>query len=410
MTRKSLLALSAILMTTVCFAQPRIETTLEKGWKFTREDSPEFVKPDFDDSAWQDVRVPHDWAIYGPFSPDNDRQFTAIVQDGQTVKDRHEGRTGGLPIVGAGWYRLDFDIPADFDARQAELVFDGAMSNPEVYVNGELAGRWAYGYNSFSINITPFIKEGGNTLAVRLNNLPSASRWYPGAGLFRNVHLVLTDEAHIPVWGTQLTTPSVNKDFAKVRLETSFIRPAGKKMDEYSIYTSLFAADGRKVAEGRDRGAKFDSGFVQDFIIENPALWSPETPSLYKAVSEIYEGKRLCDTYETVFGIRSIELRPHEGFFLNGNRLSSRAYATTTILALSEPPSMSPHSDTAFRCSRIWVVMQSGLPTICLHRNLCVSVMRWDLWLWRSHSIHGSCRRLRTDIIFCGTNGVRKTL
>ncbi len=319
LSKKIILSLSAVLMTAVSFAQPRIETTLEKGWKFTREDSPEFVKQDFDDSVWQNVRIPHDWAIYGPFSPDNDRQFTAIVQDGQTVKDRHEGRTGGLPIVGAGWYRLDFEIPVDFDGRQAELVFDGAMSNPEIYVNGELAGRWAYGYNSFSVNITPFINEGSNTLAVRLNNLPSASRWYPGAGLFRNVHLVLTDEAHVPVWGTQLTTPVVNKDFAKVRLETSFVHPKKQKMESYSITTVLYAADGRKVAESRTDGSGFDNGrFIQDFVVKEPLLWSPETPNLYRAVSEIYEGTRLCDTYETVFGIRSIELRPHECFFLNG--------------------------------------------------------------------------------------------
>ncbi len=320
--------MSAVLLTAVSFAQPRVENLLEKGWKFTREDSPEFVKADYDDAAWQDVRVPHDWAIYGPFSPDNDRQFTAIVQDGQTVKERHEGRTGGLPFVGTGWYRLDFSIPEGFEGRQAEIVFDGAMSNPEVYVNGEFAGEWGYGYNSFSLDITSFVREGTNTLAVRLENLPSSSRWYPGAGLFRNVHLVLTDDAHVPVWGTHLTTPVVNEDFAKVHLETSFICPEGRNIENYSIATVLYAADGRKVAENRSCGSRLEGdkgcdgrpvgGFVQEFLVENPELWSPETPALYKAVSQVYEGERLCDEYETVFGIRSIELRPHEGFFLNG--------------------------------------------------------------------------------------------
>ncbi len=322
--KKTALTLLAVMMTAAALAQPRVEKLLEKGWKFTREDSQEFVKDDFDDSAWQSVRVPHDWAVYGPFSPDNDRQFTAIVQDGQTVKERHEGRTGGLPFVGVGWYRLDFDIPAGFKGRQAEIVFDGAMSNSRIYVNGEYVGQWPYGYNSFSFNITPFVREGGNTLAVRLENLPSSSRWYPGAGLYRNVHLVLTDDAHVPVWGTQLTTPVVNEEFAKIHLETSFICPDGQSPENYSIATVLYAADGCKVAQGGDRGSRFDGGFAQDFVIENPALWSPESPTLYKAVSEIYEGDRLCDTYETVFGIRSIELRAHEGFFLNGKPVKFR--------------------------------------------------------------------------------------
>ncbi len=318
------LAMTAVLMTALSFAQPRVETTLEKGWKFTREDSREFVKPEFDDSSWQDVRVPHDWAVYGPFSADNDRQFTAIVQDGQTMRERHEGRTGGLPFVGVGWYRLDFEIPADFGRRQAEIVFDAAMSNSKIYVNGEYVGEWPYGYNSFSFNITPFIKEGTNTLAVRLENLPSSSRWYPGAGLYRNVHLLLTDEAHVPVWGTQLTSPVVNEDYARIHLETSFNCPEGRKLADYDIRTSIYGPDGSLLSTLLSSASEPGEKFIQDFTLPSPALWSPETPHLYKAVSEIYEGERLCDTYETVFGIRSIELRPDEGFFLNGKAVKFR--------------------------------------------------------------------------------------
>ena len=131
----------------------------------------------------------------------------------------HAGRTGGLPFVGTGWYRLRFDVPEYTDGKKCTLVFDGAMSHARVYINGQEAGFWPYGYNSFHIDATPYLKAGEqNTLAVRLENETESSRWYPGAGLYRNVHLVINEDAHIPTWGTQLTTPVVKKDFARVNL------------------------------------------------------------------------------------------------------------------------------------------------------------------------------------------------
>ncbi len=316
----SALCLSASLL----YAGPRVEQTLEKGWKFTREDAPDFIMADYDDSAWQDVRVPHDWAIYGPFSPDNDRQFMAIFQDGQEEQQRHEGRTGGLPFTGVGWYRLDFEM-SDFSAGKCvELVFDGAMSHSQVYVNGKYVGEWPYGYNSFHFDITPYVVKGSNTLAVRLENLEYSSRWYPGAGLYRNVHLVLSDEAHVPVWGTLLTTPVVKDEFAKVQLKTDFVYPSGRTLESYRIVTELQTADGRVVARDESAGSRFEDGFLQNFVIEKPALWSPESPSLYRAVSMIYDGERLCDEYSTVFGVRSLEWKADEGFFLNGRPLKFR--------------------------------------------------------------------------------------
>ena len=192
-------------------ASVRSERLLEKGWRFTRDDNPEFAARDFNDAAWQTVTVPHDWAIYGPFSWDNDRQNVAITQDGQKEAMEHAGRTGGLPFVGTGWYRTELEIPEFSDGKRATLVFDGAMSRARVYVNGKEAGYWPYGYNSFYFDVTDLLKKGEvNTIAVRLENLPESSRWYPGAGLYRNVHLVVTDEAHIQVWGTYITTPEVN--------------------------------------------------------------------------------------------------------------------------------------------------------------------------------------------------------
>ena len=301
-------------------AQVRTELLLEKGWKFTREDKVEFKSEGFDDSKWQNVTVPHDWAIYGPFSPHNDRQFVAIEQDGQKEAISHAGRTGGLPFVGPGWYRLDFEVPTFEKGKKATLIFDGAMSHARVYINGQEAGYWPYGYNSFYVDATPYLKAGQqNELAVRLENFEESSRWYPGAGIYRNVHLVVTEGAHVPTWGTQITTPVVKEKFAKVHLKTKWEMPVGKKITDYRIVTEILTPEGKMVSSDERPGDVLEEGmFVQDFVVHTPALWSPESPMLYKAVSKIYEGNELLDEYTTRFGIRTIEIVPDKGFFLNG--------------------------------------------------------------------------------------------
>ena len=301
-------------------AQVRTEQLLEKGWKFTREDKVEFSTVGYDDAKWQNVTVPHDWAIYGPFSPHNDRQFVAIEQDGQKEAISHAGRTGGLPFVGPGWYRLDFEAPSFEKGKKATLIFDGAMSHARVYINGKEAGYWPYGYNSFYVDATPYLKAGQpNELAVRLENYEESSRWYPGAGIYRNVHLVVTEGAHVPTWGTQVTTPVVKEKYAKVHLETKWEMPAGKKITDYRIVTEILNPEGKMVSSDERPGDVLEEGmFVQDFVVHTPALWSPESPMLYKAVSKVYEGNELIDEYTTRFGIRTIEIVPDKGFFLNG--------------------------------------------------------------------------------------------
>ena len=301
-------------------AQVRTEQLLEKGWKFTREDKVEFSTVGYDDAKWQNVTVPHDWAIYGPFSPHNDRQFVAIEQDGQKEAISHAGRTGGLPFVGPGWYRLDFEVPSFEKGKKATLIFDGAMSHARVYINGKEAGYWPYGYNSFYVDATPYLKAGQpNELAVRLENYEESSRWYPGAGIYRNVHLVVTEGAHVPTWGTQVTTPVVKEKYAKVHLETKWEMPAGKKITDYRIVTEILNPEGKMVSSDERPGDVLEEGmFVQDFVVHTPALWSPESPMLYKAVSKVYEGNELIDEYTTRFGIRTIEIIPDKGFFLNG--------------------------------------------------------------------------------------------
>ena len=306
-------------------AQVRTEFLLEKGWKFTREDNPESVQPSFDDSQWQSVTVPHDWAIYGPFSIHNDKQNVAISQDGQKEAMEHAGRTGGLPFVGVGWYRTTLDIPQFAPDKKAFILFDGAMSHAQVYINGKKVGYWPYGYNSFWFDITPFIEAGkSNTLAVRLENMPESSRWYPGAGLYRNVHVVVTEDAYIPIWGTYITTPQVNDKFARVRVETKVNLPEQADPSQYRIKTILCKPDGSRLQEKiqplTDIVYNKDM-LVQEFIVEDPELWSPEHPTLYTAISNVYKGEdQLKDEYTTRFGIRSIEIIPDKGFFLNGQR------------------------------------------------------------------------------------------
>lgn len=323
MKRTYLIIITIIASIAVSFGQTRSVVTLEKGWKFTREDNPESKEKVYDDSKWQSVRIPHDWAIYGPFDKSNDIHRMAIVQDGQTSAIEHYGRTGGLPFTGAGWYRINFTIPEFSDSKRVTVKFDGAMSNAHVYVNGKEAGFWPYGYNTFYFDITDLLSDNGkdNTLAVRLENLEESSRWYPGAGLYRNVHLITTNDSYIPVWGTYITTPEVNDEFAKVDVKTKVVT-AGEDYNgkgEYKLVTEILDGDAKLVSSTESVLTTFDQNeFSQTLIVENPELWDIKQPNLYKAVSKLYKDDRLVDEYNTTFGIRTIEVVADEGFYLNG--------------------------------------------------------------------------------------------
>lgn len=293
----------------------RTEMLLEKGWKFTKGDVSGAESTSFNDTHWESVVVPHDWAIYGPFDRNNDLQNVAVTQNFEKEASVKTGRTGGLPYGGVGWYRTRFDVEP---GRQTMLVFDGAMSEAKVYVNGKEACFWPFGYNSFYCDVTSFLNHDGkqNLLAVRLENKPQSSRWYPGAGLYRNVRVVTTGQIHVPVWGTQLTTPHVSEDYASVCLRTS-VENAGRT--ELTVQTDIISPEGKVVSSKKNKGyINHGLPFTQNFIVEHPALWSPESPSLYRAVSKIYSGDTLLDTYTTRFGIRSIEYIADKGFFLNG--------------------------------------------------------------------------------------------
>lgn len=295
----------------------RSEYLLEKGWKFTKGEVSNAEMPAFNDAKWETVDIPHDWAIFGPFDKNNDLQNVAVTQNFETQASLKTGRTGGLPYVGIGWYRTTFHSTP---GKQTTLIFDGAMSEARVFVNGKEACFWPCGYNSFYCDVTSLVNEDGknNTLAVRLENRPQSSRWYPGAGLYRNVHVVTTEKIHVPVWGTQITTPYVKDEYASICLRTMILN-AGKT--ELTVVTDIMDADGQVVSTKTNKGViNHGQPFTQNFIVERPKLWSPETPVLYKAVSKIYSGDTLLDTYSTRFGIRTIEYIADKGFYLNGKR------------------------------------------------------------------------------------------
>lgn len=301
-----ILCLSLLLASTL-FAQ-RAETLLTH-WEFAKETA-EHTMPQ---KGWTSVLVPHDWAIFGPFSRSNDLQTVAITQNFEQTATEKTGRTGGLPYVGAAWYRTTISAPKQ--GKHLELLFDGAMSEAEVYVNGQKAFLWKYGYNAFHFNITPYLNAQQNEIAVRLQNLPESSRWYPGAGLFRNVHLIETNPVCVPVWGTRVTTPYVTDSLASVRLQTEVQNAIGKTIRIKTIVTF----NGNAVDSlDNTYDVKHSLPIEQNFVISRPHLWSPETPNLYYATSIIYADGERVDSYSTRFGIRKIEIIPNIGFLLNG--------------------------------------------------------------------------------------------
>ena len=267
---------------------PRREMLL-RDWEFRRGE----------EGSWESVRIPHDWAIIGPFAENSE------LWNGTEGWVNNPGRTGALPWEGIGWYKTTFNVP---EGKKATLLFDGAMSHATVYVNGKEIYSWPNGYSAVPVDISDAVVSGENTVTVRLENLPASSRWYPGAGLYRNVHLITTDPVHIPVWGTRITTPEVSAEKATVNIETTVVGGEGKAVE---IRTVVLDSGGAVV--GMPGQAGHDG-----LTITNPQLWSPEHPNLYKAVTSVYADGRLVDEYETTFGIRKAEFIDGKGFFLNG--------------------------------------------------------------------------------------------
>ncbi len=296
----------------ICVSAQRTEVFLEKNWKFTKGDFPEAINASFDDSNWETVSVPHDWAIYGPFDKEVDKQVIAIIQNNEEVATEKTGRTGSLPFIGVGWYRIRFSVPDFITGKKVLLAFDGAMSEAQVFINGQKVGGRPYGYSYFYFDITNYINDNNdNLLAVRLENRPKSSRWYPGAGIYRKVTLIVKNEVNFKHWGTFITTPLISSDIAQVNIKTK-VNGSGLRLE-----TNILDAERKVVASGNS-SLQFDDKMEINLAVENPNLWSPDSPYLYTAVNRLFHGNNLMDEQKTTFGIRKIEFIPKEGFLLNG--------------------------------------------------------------------------------------------
>ena len=294
--------LGFLLLSQVSFAQQRQEVMLQDGWQFSH-----------DKATWQTVSIPHDWAISGPFDKKWDLQRVAIEQNGEKEATEKSGRSGALPWIGEGHYKRTVSIPKGYE--RAELLFEGAMSEPTVVVNGQQAGYWAYGYNAFRVYITPYIQQGDNLLEVDLRNMEESSRWYPGAGIYRPVTLILTPRTHIDDWSIYAHTTSVKNGKAVVEAEGKVVN-AGKNM---TACMTLTTTDGQTVATKEGLHINADGSFHTTLTVEKARLWSPETPHLYVLTTSVKDGtRRVVDQKAVRTGIRTIRVSREHGFQLNG--------------------------------------------------------------------------------------------
>jgi len=271
-----------------------------EGWLFARfgamPDGTSKAEPQgleaasLDDAGWRKLNLSHDWAVEGPFRADL------------------PNRTGKLPYEGIGWYRKTFDVPASDEGKKLFIDIDGAMSRAKVYINGQYAGEWPYGYASFRIELTDHIKFGArNVVAVRLNNPGESSRWYPGGGIYRNVRLVKTGPVHVAHWGVSITTPGVWKKWADVQVETELVGATGKTVVKHEVRE---LGSDKVVARGEGASCKIG--------MKSPKRWDITSPNLYVLKTTVTEGGKVVDVVENNFGIRTIEFKADRGFVLNG--------------------------------------------------------------------------------------------
>ena len=272
-----------------------------------------YVKPDFDDSSWRQLNLPHDWAIEGPFNID------------------YVGATGKLPYWGIRWYRKSFELSPKDTGKQIYLDIDGAMSYSSVWCNGQFVGGWPYGYASYRLDLTPYVKAGKkNTLAIRLDNPDDASRWYPGSGIYRNVWLVKTSPVHVAQWGTFIRNKEISTDKAVMDMTLQLENNTGKSV-QASVKTDIYEQDetgnpkGTKVASCPAMKVKIEQQATTElqsgFVVPNPKLWEIESPACYVAVTRIEVDGREVERYQTPFGIREIEFTHDQGFMLNGRKV-----------------------------------------------------------------------------------------
>lgn len=294
------------LFITACTSHTdREKQDFTSDWKFHLGEVAKAEQPDFDDSAWRELNLPHDWSIEGDFSANN-----PATPGG-----------GALP-GGIGWYRKEFQVDKSLDKQQIYIDFDGVYWNSKVWVNGVLLGERPNGYISFRYDMTPYIKFGKkNVIAVRVDNSKQPnSRWYSGSGIYRNVWLTITGKIHVDQWGTYITTPNVTEENAAIDIRTS-IRNNTQKIQTVEVTSILVDAEGKKIS-ATEQEISIDPDNVnelfQQISISKPQLWSVENPYLYKIITKVKNKKKLLDSYETPIGIRYFNFDADKGFSLNG--------------------------------------------------------------------------------------------
>lgn len=314
------IVLPLMLLASTMLSAQRQETILRDGWKFSRgEELKEFgIAPfsmGFNDSKWQTVQVPHDWAISGPFDKEIDKQTVAIEQNGEKQATEKTGRSGSLPWIGEGWYRTKFKV--DKESQRVVLNFDGAMAEPEVYVNGMKVGEWKYGYTPFNIDITGVVNgdDTPNTLAVHLKNVEESSRWYPGAGLIRPVTLIQTGTCYIDEWGINVETQKYNWNTQQATLKLN-VNIEG----DFGDKTVRFETNGHTIDVKSEASDCLGASWAGTTLtMEDVEGWTPETPQLYELTVSILDNSgKVLDTKTVKYGIRTVEVSEDGGFMLNG--------------------------------------------------------------------------------------------
>jgi beta-galactosidase len=302
----ALMALCTISMASAANPAPRRVENFNRDWKFAKGPQVGAEAVSFSDIDWLPVRLPHDWAISGPYEPQGDPH------------------TGKLPWRGEGWYRKSFALPATDAGKRVYLDFDGVMAMPTVYVNGQKAGGWDYGYMSFRVDATDFVKAGQlNLVAVHVDTRQHNSRWYPGAGIYRKVQLVVNESVHVAQWGTFVTTPQVAYDSATVRVETTLENHTASAV-EPEVETTILDPKGKEIARLRMSfavPANASQPGRAEIVFGKPQLWNIETPRLYSVVTRVFVAGKHVDSTETLFGIRTFEFTANDGFHLNGRRV-----------------------------------------------------------------------------------------
>lgn len=293
-----------------CSSSKKVRENVDftEGWKFYLGDDSIAYNAQYDDAKWEILDLPHDWSIEADFS----------------LKNPATPGGGALP-GGIGWYRKDFVVDKSDEGKNVYIDFDGIYWNSKVWINGHLMGERPNGYISFRYDLTPYIKVGErNVIAVRVDNSKQPnSRWYSGSGIYRNVRLVTTNALHVDLWGTYVTTPTVTKDNAEIKIETN-IKNSSDLSQTFELYSILIDKDGKEIAginNSESVGIGENISMNQSLKVSNPILWSIDNPYLYKIVTRIEQNGKLVDEYETPLGIRYFSFDPNKGFFLNGESI-----------------------------------------------------------------------------------------